>query len=225
MFYIHETTDLNPGAVDDFVEAFDTEYAPLMRDLGARLVSLWETVPFTFKWPQTVALWEIDDMRVLAEIGRAQRQEPTGARRFAQWRSTLGGMSTGGEGRILTPSPGSPTIAQLRENGVSPGVCVQERIHTIPGMQFAYLRQLERLYIPWALKNGRQWLGTFTTNWKNSEAILIWAWEEGWDTLGVNYGRQAHIIEHDPDLQTWMECGLGLRDDWHDALLESLRSY
>ncbi len=108
---------------------------------------------------------------------------------------------------------------------MSPAVVVHERIHTIPGQQFAYMRELERLYIPWAERNARRWLGIYTTNWRNSEAILIWAWEQGWDTLAEHYGRQQQIITHDPDLSRWMDDSLTLRDDWDDSILESLRDY
>lgn len=219
MFYLHETTDLTPAGLSGYVAAFDATYRPAMEGLGARLVALWETVPFSNRWPRTLALWEIDDFRVLAGIGRARRD------RLADWSAAVAGLVTGGAGRVLTPSPHCPTVATLRERGVPPAVVVHERIHTIPGQQFAYMRELERLYVPWAERNGRRWLGTYTTNWRNSEAILIWAWEQGWDTLAEHYGRQQHIITHDPDLSRWMEGGVALRDDWDDSILEALRSY
>ena len=225
MFYLHETTDLTPTGGDAYVEAFDAVYRPAMEELGARLVALWDTVPFSNRWPRTVGLWEIDDFRTLADVGRAQRQDPKGAQAMTAWRTAVAAVTTGGQGRVLTPSPTSPTVTQLREGGVSPAVVVHERIHTIPGQQFAYMRELERLYVPWAERNGRRWLGTYTTNWRNSEAILIWAWERGWDTLAEHYGRQQHIITHDPDLSRWMEDGVALRDDWDDSILEALRSY
>jgi len=225
VFYLHETTDLTTTALDGWLAAFDDRYRPLMEDLGARLAALWDTVPFANRWPRTVALWEIDDFTTLAGIGRARRQDRAGAAAFAAWEAATAGLVVGGQGRVLTPSPNSPTVAQLRERAVPPGVVVHERIHTIPGQQFAYMRELERLYIPWAERNGRRWLGIYTTNWRNSEAILIWAWEHGWDTLAEHYGRQQQIITHDPDLSRWMEDGVALRDDWDDSILEAVRSY
>jgi hypothetical protein len=225
VFHLHEITDLRADGVEPYAAAFDARYRPLMEDLGARLVALWEAVPFSHRWPRTVALWEIDDFRTLAGIGRARRQDGRYATRFAEWGAAVAGVVTGGEGRVLTPSPGTPTIADLRQRGVLPTVVVQERIHTVPGQQFAYVRALEDQYVPWAERNGRRFLGAYTTNWRNSEAILIWAWERGWDTLAEHYGRQQHIITHDPDLSRWMDDAVTLRDDWDDAVLEALRSY
>ncbi len=225
MFHLHETTDLVPAGLDDWLTAFDDLLRPLMEGLGARLVALWDVVPFAHAWPRTVALWEIDDFRTLAGIGRARRADPAGAAAFTAWRDATAGAVRGGEGRVLTPSPGSPTISQLREQGISPAVVVHERIHTVPGQQFAYVRALERSYVPWAERNGRRWLGSYTTNWRNSEAILIWAWERGWDTLAEHYGRQQQIITEDPDLSRWMVDSVTLRDDWDDSILEALRSY
>jgi hypothetical protein len=225
VFHLHEVTDLRPDAVDAYAAAFDATYHPLMEDLGARLVALWEAVPFSHRWPRTVTLWEIDDFRTLAGIGRARRQHERSADRFAGWRAAVADLVTGGEGRVLTPSPLTPTIAELRERGVAPTVVVQERIHTVPGQQFAYVRALEERYVPWAERNGRRFLGAYTTNWRNSEAILVWAWDRGWDTLAEHYGRQQQIITHDPDLSRWMVDAVALRDDWDDAILEALRSY
>src|SRR5262249_1803725 len=136
VFYLHETTDLTGAGLDEWLAAFDGTYAPLMQDLGARLVALWETVPFSNRWPRTVGVWGTDDFRPLAGIGRARRQDPKGAKAFAAWQAATAGLVTGGQGRVLTPSPNCPTVAQLRETGVPPAVVVHERIHTIPGQQF-----------------------------------------------------------------------------------------
>jgi hypothetical protein len=216
MFYLHETTMLRPGARDEFVAAFDAVYAPAMSRLGARLVALWETLPFSHVWPQTVALWEVDDFRAIAGIGESEPE-------LAPWRRASAPFMTAGEGRVLTPSPGCPTLAWLRAHGAARAVCVHERIFTKPGRQFDYMRALEERYVPWARRNGRDWVGSFTTNWKNGEAILIWGLRDGWKTMRDLYGRQQHIISEDPDLREWMKSGTDLREDWHDAVVQAIR--
>jgi len=216
MFYLHETVALRPGARDEFVGAFDEVYAPAMDRLGARLVALWDTMPFSHAWPQTIALWEVDDFRAIAEIGRSEAA-------LTEWRKASAPFMTGGEGRVLTPSPNSPTLAALRSLNTARTVCVHERIFTTPGRQFDYMRALEERYVPWAQRNGRDWVGSYTTNWKNGEAILIWGLRDGWDTMRDLYGRQKHIISEDPDLSAWMATSTDLREDWHDAVVQAIR--
>lgn len=216
MFYLHETTSLRPGARDDFVAAFDAVHAPAMSAFGARLVALWETLPFSHAWPQTIALWEVDDFRAIADIGEGESG-------LAPWRRAAAPFMTGGEGRVLTPSPANPTLASLRAAGTARSVCVHERIFTKPGRQFDYMRALEERYVPWARRNGRDWVGAFTTNWKNGESILIWGLQNGWDTMRELYGRQKQIITDDPDLSEWMKSSTPLREDWHDAVVQAIR--
>jgi hypothetical protein len=42
LLYLHETIALGSGSSDQFTQAFTDIYQPMMQELGARLVALWE---------------------------------------------------------------------------------------------------------------------------------------------------------------------------------------
>jgi hypothetical protein len=223
MLYIHETTGIVPGKLDAFVDLFERDYQPRMEGLGARLVGLWETVAISLPWPQAIALWELDDMAHYARVATAQYRDRDSAPRFREWREALGAVSTGGEGRILTPSPQTPTLAQMRESGVNAEVCVHEWITTQPDKERNYAEQIDRLWMPYSVRHGRQWIGTYTTNWKNHEAISIWALPDGYETMPAHYDRPWFDLLDQAEMKTWMAIAIALRERYDDGLMHALR--
>lgn len=204
------------GQLDNFVDAFEQAYHPLMREAGARLVALWETVGISLPWPRTIALWELDNLKHYAALARAQYDRSAG---FRKWRAALGSMARGGEGRILVPAAHNPTLKDLRDAGVSAQLCVHEILTTQPDKQRDYVDGIERLWMPYAVRHGRRWIGTYSTSWKNHEAISIWALEKGWDTLAEHYSRDP---TGDVELKTWMQIAIALRERYDDGLLYAL---
>jgi hypothetical protein len=226
MIYIHETTNIAPGKMDPFVDLFEGTYQPLMEGLGARLVALWETVDISLPWPQTIALWEIDDIAHYTRIARARYQDEALGPRFRAWRNERESVSTGGVGRILTPAATNPTLAQLKADGLNAEICVHEWLTTQPDKQRDYVEQIERLWVPYAVRNGRRWIGTYSTNWKNFEAISIWALEKGLQTMDEHYSPEARANESPADkadLHGWMAIAISLRERFDDGLLHALR--
>ena len=206
------------GKLDEFVGMFEERYQPLMSKAGARLVALWETVALSLPWPQAIALWEVDDLKHYAAVARANYDGEM-APRFREWRNAMGAVSTGGAGRILVPAAGGPTLADLKKNGVSAEVCVHEILTTQPDKQRDYVDGIEKLWMPYAVRNGRRWIGTYSTSWKNFEAVSIWALEDGWEGLAHHYTRD---VSRDVELKTWMQIAIALRERYDDGLLHAL---
>jgi hypothetical protein len=226
MIYLHEQTRLVVGQTERFVERFEKDYQPLMAQLGARLVALWETVPASLPWPQAIALWELDDQVHYSKLAAAQHSDARYAPQFRAWREGLGGVVSGGEGRILAPAPHGPTLADLQKEGIDASVCVHEWLTTWPDKQFDYVQQIERLWVPYARRNGRQWIGTFSTQWKNTEAISIWAFPDGFASYGEHYGPRLSRTPTELDrleLEGWMQIAIALRERYDDGLLHALR--
>jgi hypothetical protein len=133
---------------------------------------------------------------------------------------------SGGEGRILAPAPHGPTLADLQKEGIDASVCVHEWLTTWPDKQFDYVEQIERLWVPYARRNGRQWIGTFSTQWKNTEAISIWAFPDGFASYGEHYGPRLSRTPTELDrleLEGWMQIAIALRERYDDGLLHALR--
>ncbi len=103
IIYIHETTQVIPGKLDEFVGLFEETYHPAMSKAGARLVALWETVAISLPWPRTIALWEVDNLKHYAGLAKDQYGSGELGPRFRAWRQALGKVST----RRRRPYPGA----------------------------------------------------------------------------------------------------------------------
>ncbi|CAM3925461.1 NIPSNAP family protein [Mycolicibacterium frederiksbergense] len=196
LLYLHETIELGSGGSDEFSERFTGTYQPMMEQLGARLFALWETTPYNGRWPQVTIIWEIDAFADYARIGAH------------------------GEGRIMYAAPQNRNLAELREEGFTAELVIQEIMQTKPGRQDDYIRELERLYVPWSESTGKRWLGSFTTTFRFNEVIHYWALDGGWDCFENHYPSWKDAPP--PEIVTWMSVAPALRDGWEDSILAAL---
>ena len=131
MQYIHESFQLVPGAIPEFTDSFRDRYLPLMTEGGARLVGIWEPVAISLPWSRAVMLWEIDGPAEYQGLVRWLHTKEE--RRLRDWQSSLRGISTGGEGRLLEAPEEAPSLAELKSRGVDLDVIVHETITTPAG--------------------------------------------------------------------------------------------
>jgi hypothetical protein len=220
LLYLQETISLGSGRSDSFTAAFSELYHPMMAELGARLFSIWEATPYNGHWPQVTIMWEIDAFADYARIGRAQAGGGSHADAAAKWSSHLAGLGASGEGRIMYPGPSNKTLAELTEAGFSAGLVIQEIMQTKPGKQGDYIRELERLYVPWSESTGKRWLGSYTTTFRFNEVIHYWALDGGWDCFENHY--PSWKGNPPAEIVTWMSVAPALRDGWEDSILAAL---
>ncbi len=197
LLYLHETIDLGSAGSEQFVSEFSANYHPMMSELGARLFAMWEsTPPYNGHWPQVTVVWEIDAFADYARIGRAQtRGGSHEAAAGGSGRHTCVTSGARGEGRIMYAGRSNKTLAQLRDADFKAGLVIQEIMQTKPGRQDDYIRELERLYVPWSESTGKRWLGSFITTFRFNEVIHYWALEGGTGTASrttTRRGRTAH---------------------------------
>jgi hypothetical protein len=223
VIYIHEQLELQPGKTDEFLSRFENDYEPLMVDLGARLVHVWETVAISLPWPMAIWMWEVDDIAHYAKVANAQYRDRARTPKFREWRNATAGFATKGEGRILTPSKKTPTLADIEADGFSLDVCVHEWVTAQPDKEHDYAENIGRLWAPYAINHGRRWIGTYTTNWKNHECISIWALEKGYDTMPENYEAPWFSLMEQEGIAAWMSVAIALRERYDDGLMHSLR--
>ena len=100
----------------------------------------------------------------------------------------------------MYPGPSNRTLAELEEAGFGAGLVIQEIMQTKPGRQDDYIRELERLYVPWSERTGKRWLGSFITTFRFNEVIHYWALDGDWDCfdepLSVLEGQSARRDRH-----------------------------
>lgn len=220
LLYLHETIELGSGGSDEFSERFAGVYHPMMEKLGARLFALWETTAYNGNWPQVTLIWEIDGFADYARIGKAQARGGSHASAATEWAGYLSGIGAHGEGRIMYAAQQNRNLAQLREEGFTAELVIQEIMQTKPGKQDDYIRELERLYVPWSESTGKRWLGSFTTTFRFNEVIHYWALDGGWDCFENHYPSWKGTPP--AEIVTWMSVAPALRDGWEDSILAAL---
>src|SRR5271156_2139099 len=149
----------------------------------------------------------------MRESGR--RSHASAATKWLAFRAAIGAS---GEGRIMYPGPSNKTLAQLREANFSASVVIQEIMQTKPGRQDDYIRELERLYVPWSESTGKHWLGSFTTTFRYNEVIHYWALDGGWECFAEHY--PSWKGSPPAEIVTWMSVAPALRDGWEDSILQ-----
>ena len=193
----------------------------MMDELGARLFAIWEATPYNGHWPQVTIIWEIDAFADYARIGRAQARGGSHEAAAAKWSAFLADIGASGEGRIMYPraeqQDARPTA---RKSNFTAGLVIQEIMQTKPGRQDDYIRELERLYVPWSESTGKRWLGSFTTTFRFNEVIHYWALEGGWDCFENHY--PSWKDSPPAEIVTWMSVAPALRDGWEDSILQAL---
>lgn len=220
LLYLHETIDLGSGRTDEFTEKFGEVYQPMMEELGARLFAIWETTPYNGHWPQVTIIWEIDAFADYARIGKAQATGGSQEKPALQWAAYLSELGARGEGRIMYAGKYNRTLAQLQEANFGAGLVIQEIMQTKPGRQDDYIRELERLYVPWSESTGKRWLGSFVTTFRFNEVIHYWALDEDWDCFENHY--PSWKGNPPAEIVTWMSVAPALRDGWEDSILSAL---
>lgn len=220
LLYLHETVALGAIGSQRFTDTFNTVYHPMMSDLGARLFAIWETTPYNGHWPQATVIWELDAFADYARIGRAQAPGGTHSGPAGEWAAFLTRNGASGEGRIMYAGRSNKTLAELQDNGFGAGLVIQEIMQTKPGRQDDYIRELERLYVPWSERTGKRWLGSFITTFRYNEVIHYWALDGGWDCFENHYPSWK---DNPPaEIVTWMSVAPALRDGWEDSILQAL---
>ncbi|ADU00063.1 cytochrome P450 130 [Mycolicibacterium gilvum] len=220
LLYLHETMDLGTARGDRFIAEFSAVYHPMMSELGARLFAIWETTPYNGHWPQVTIIWEIDAFADYARIGRAQARGGSHEAAAAAWSTYLHDTGVRGEGRIMYAGRSNRTLAQLQEADFKAGLVIQEVMQTKPGRQDDYIRELERLYVPWSESTGKRWLGSFITTFRFNEVIHYWALEGDWACFENHY--PSWKDSPPAEIVTWMSVAPALRDGWEDSILAAL---
>ncbi len=224
MIYLHEIYDIKPGKKRDFLNNVERHYLPIADKHRVTLVGFWETALTQGESSEAIALWELQDWAHLSRINEAQYPgRGQGDRELREWNTVLWQWVDKRHGKVLIPGKGSPTLAQLRERGVSAQQCVHETVTVAPNQQQAYLDALELLYYPSAHRTARRaMVGIYRTFWRNCENINIWALTDGWETLAMG-DQQSGLNEEQPrETRHWMNAALSLRTDWHDRLLQAV---
>lgn len=100
--FVHELTEVRPGAGSDYLAGVRDEWAPVAADHGHRLVGAWEVL---LNETEVVTVWATDlDSHV--ELQRASLERTD--HRIATWRAQARAWCTRWREELMVPHPGTP---------------------------------------------------------------------------------------------------------------------
>jgi hypothetical protein len=211
MLYLHEVIDIvGEGAVPYMEHSVDFKTDAAAGN-GLYLFGTWYVMGSTGRWPQVVNIWEMpggwDDWRRLCASTNVKRQ---GNKELESWWRQALEYRSGGFDRLMGAAPGSPTIAQLRDEGVKGGMFVHEITQVRPGAALDYLAAVREEWAPVMADHGHRMVGLWEVLLGDSEVCTLWATDlDGHIALGkatdAARGLDADVADDDVDgrLAAW----------------------
>jgi hypothetical protein len=184
--YLHEYIDIVGEGAMRYMEhtaAFDADAAA---DRGVVLAGTWYTMGSTGRWPQVVNLWECVDgwsgwRRLMESTNLARTKNPA---LNEWWREALK-VRSGGFDRLLGAAPGCPSLADLRQQGITGSVFVHELSQVRPGAALDYLGAVRDEWEPVRREYGHHLVGLYEVLLTDVEVVTIWATDPaGHEALG-----------------------------------------
>lgn len=177
MLYLHEVVDIVGDKAVDYMEksvlGFKTETAA---GRGLELYGTWYVMGSTGRWPQVVNLWELPDgwdswERLCRSTNlRRERNEELNA----WWLEALQRRS-GGFDRLLGALPGTLSLAEIADQGVTGSLFVHEITEVPPGGAAAYLELVWERWAPIRAEYGHTLVGLWEVLFSDTEVVTLWA--------------------------------------------------
>ncbi len=214
MLYLHETMNVVPGQAENYAASLERLWLPVAKQRDLRLLGYWNTVGTTGRWPESVAVWEMDDWAHYGRLRESQYEEAHKDKGLAEWTAKAWQWRSGGFDRILYPGPGCPALRELVASGVKGKVFLHEIIKCVPGKAPEYVATVIKEYWPIARRRGLEPVGSYRVAFRNAEALNIWAVKD-WQT----WVKLQQSQPHDAEFQQWMTRRMDLRTDWESKLM------
>jgi hypothetical protein len=215
--YVHQINRLRHAALDDLYAAVRDEFVPAMEQLGARLLGYWSAVPEQGNWPETIEIWEYDNMAHCGSVIRARESGAAEGQALRDWLRRRSDWVAETHGLICTRSEGSPSVADLRASGLRAAVTLHETISVRTARQREYVDLVDAFMKPRIMDPlGRRLIGMFySPNWSARQVFNLWAVAETWpEFTPINMARPDRR-----DTETWRALAPQIRDDYFDRFL------
>lgn len=196
--YLHETTTIDGGGKEGYLEAVATGWAPYAeRTRGMRLVWLGSTIGSTASWPETMALWELRDWEHFADVCARMYGEHTGDAELASWWRASFRFRKRSASQVLVGAGFSPTLDSLLAGEVAGTAYGFARYAVVPGKVDAMLEALaQRAAID--LRHDRRLVGAYEVAFTNDTAYAIWVHADL-----VAAGEYQKRLPGDAELRDW----------------------
>jgi hypothetical protein len=173
--YLQEIAAIDRGGKEKYLELVRTRWAPFVeRTRGAKLLWAGSTIGSTARWPETIVLYELADWdRYAAVCDRMYTDGTDDGELRSLWREALP-LRLRSRSRSLVGAPFSPTLNQLRGQGVAGTAFVFTSWRLRAGRHGAFFRALEQRAAEDA-RRGRDLVGAYEVAFTKDEAYAIWS--------------------------------------------------
>lgn len=198
MIYLHETTTIDGGGKEGYLEALRTGWVPYAeKTRGMRLVWMGSTIGSTASWPETMAVWELRDWEHFADVCARMYGEHTDDAELAAWWRESFRFRKRSASQVLVGAAYSPTLDALLADGVAGTAYGFARYTVAPGRTESFLAALERRA---ALDRarGRRLVGAYEVAFTNDTAYAIWVHDDL-----VAAGEYQKRLPGDGELADW----------------------
>jgi hypothetical protein len=196
--YQHETVEVVPGQLREYFDGLERLYLPMSGDRRLHLVGFFQTSGNSGRWPEAVAIWEVDDW----ETHVWQRKTAGSHAGLHQYMKDALGWRTGGFDRILIPvsfSPRPPRRPEVRSPGA---VCMQQTFLVRPTQARGFLDAVQKEIVPRAAEGELTLQAFWRSTFRPLEYLALWSMPD-WDA----YGRV--LARRDPEDEGSNMPGLG----------------
>lgn len=176
--YLHEDVDCVAGRVAEYVEAIGSVLMPLADERRLICCGFFQVSGSSGRWPQLVALWEMD---VADHV--AQRKTIGGHEGMRRWMTEGARFRTGGFDRILILHRFSPRPVTRPRFAYSGAVCLEQTFQVQPGATAAFLDAVQSHLLPCAKEAELTLVGFWRSQFRPLEHIALWALPD-WDAYG-----------------------------------------
>lgn len=173
--YLHETIDIRADGSDAYLRGV-LERARYSEAQGiSRLVSAWQVVGSTHRWPRVINLWEMEGWAhwagALERQFTAEHKDP----HLGPWWREMVRYRRGGFDRILLPASFSPTYSDLRSSGRLAGAGEQTVYRGPAGTEDDLLEEICTTLVAIRRRRGIWLIGAYRAALRSGEVILLWA--------------------------------------------------
>ncbi len=241
--YLYEVIDIVGQGQYDYMEHLWKDPVQQMPDMDKLQGSFYICAFGGGRWPQVINIWDVGENGWTSWAKNVDRLNLKRRKAFyGDWWQEAYKYRTGGFDRICAGVPGSPTTAQIAEQGIKGTLFVNEILDVRAGSALEYLAAAVEERVPMMADYNHRPTGLYEVVDNPHEVVMVWATDIGsrttyltnrdttrglcdegepderitaWETRAAQYtlGGATHIM-------TPLPKTVYGPDDWEDASLE-----
>ena len=174
--YLYEVVDVIGQGQYDYMEHLWQDPVQRMPEMNSLQGSFYICAYGGGRWPQVINIWDIGTRGWQGWASNVDRLNLKRRKAFyGDWWDEAAKWRTGGFDRVCGGVPGSPTTAEIVEQGIKGSLFVNEILQVRPGTQLEFLSRVVEQRKPLMAEYGHQATGLWQVTNNQHEVVMIWA--------------------------------------------------